>query len=48
MLAMKKFVLLAIAASSASAFAFSPRASVGNAAAKSFSVPAVSKQFPAK
>jgi len=45
---MKKVVLLAIAASSASAFAFSPRASVGNSAAKTFNVPAVSKQFPAK
>ncbi len=46
MLAMKKVVLLAIAASSASAFAFSPRASV-NSAAKTLSVPAVT-QFPAK
>lgn len=46
MLAMKKVVLLAIAASSASAFAFSPRASV-NSAAKTMSVPAVT-QFPAK
>ncbi|KAK1738948.1 triose-phosphate transporter family protein [Skeletonema marinoi] len=46
MLAVKKVLLLAIAASSASAFAFSPRASV-NSAAKTLSVPAVT-QFPAK
>jgi len=43
---MKKFALLAIAATSASAFAFSPRASFGNSA-KSFNVvpPAVGKSF---
>lgn len=43
---MKKFALLAIAATSASAFAFSPRASVGNSV-KTFNgvPPAVSKSF---
>lgn len=43
---MKKFALLAIAATSASAFAFSPRASVGNSVKTFHGVPpAISKSF---
>lgn len=47
MLAMKKVVLLALAATSASAFAFSPRAaSVGTSSrSSSVVVPPVSKSF---